>query len=245
MIKKILTSIKNNTKIKKYLEGATIIANVYENKTIYDVMILLRDDIFINQFSPIYGLNFVIDKHTDRHDIFIRFKNQSWLIEDLSKRLPIALWIWKNSIILQEKEQNITSLINRYEKKFESLVIEIARQKYLELRSERHNLRFSLKKNDFIASNIIKSTIVKLSLELCLLSEKKPYPFKILLPRIAVEQSEYGKEILKTCIDFLNSTNPNESIYLSDLLIKNLIDMLTKKLDLQNDFLQKWWLHLT
>jgi hypothetical protein len=245
MIDIILECIKNNNEIKEYLLNASVLAIKYEDGKIYDIMIFLEDDIFTNQFSPIYGSNFVIDKHTNHYDIFIRIKNYSWIKKDFSRRLPIALWILKNSIILQEKEKKITSIINLYQNKFESMVVDMACQKYLELRSERHNLRFSLKRNDHVASTIIKATIVKLSLELCFLSERKPYPFKILLPQTATEQSEYGEEMLNICRSFLNSTIAEESIFLSDKLIQKLIDMLDKKLHLQNDFLEKWWLHLT
>ncbi|MFA5232535.1 MAG: hypothetical protein WC410_02620 [Candidatus Paceibacterota bacterium] len=238
--------MKNSKELEKYLCDASVFVTEYEDGQVYDVMVLIEDDNFINKFSFIYGPNFVVDKHVGGKDVFIRVKNYSWLEKDLSRRLPIALWILNNSTIIQEKGKKVTSMIGRYQNKFESFLEDIVRQKYLELRTERHNLRFSIrKKNNDIASIIIKSTIVKLCLEICLLLEKKPYPFKVLLPRVASEESKYGKEILDICKLFLESNDAEKSIILSDKLIKRLIDILVMDNSFPKDFLERWWLYLS
>jgi hypothetical protein len=241
LIELIWKCLRDSEEVKDYLENASIFITKYENGRVCDAMVLLEDDDFINRFSPINGSNFVIDKHFKDQDIFIRIKHYSWIEKDFSKRVSIALWILKNSIIIQEKQEKISSLINEYQNRFEKSLVSTISQKYLELRTERHNLRFSLKRNDILASLIIKSTIAKISLELCFLSEKNPYPFKILLSQT---ESEYGKRIATICKDFLTTNNFEESIALSDELINKLIDMLSKKTSISSDFLEKWWKYL-
>lgn len=245
MIDIVWEYLKNSKELDRYLSNASVFINEYGNGQIFDVMVLLEDADFVERFVPTHGPNFVIDKHIENHDIFIRVKHYSWMENDFSRRLPIALWILKNSFVLQEKDKKINLAINKYQKKFELSVVDMMRQKYLELRSERHNLRSSLERDDRVASILIKATIVKLSLELCLLSERKTYPFKMLLPQIAIEQSESGEEILNICTSFLDCNEHEGSIILSDRLIKRLISVLSDKTDLSVDFLEKWWLYLS
>jgi hypothetical protein len=244
-LKRYIQEVLGNAEpLKKYLSYSSIILIEEEENIVWDIMIFMPDDMFLNDFSKEWGDCFVLDDHSHEPWVFTRVKNYGWLADDFAKRLPIALWIFGNSDVIQDANGVFSALLEKKRDKFNRLVKNLIAVKYIELRSERHNLRHALQKERKIASRIIKATIAKVSLELCFLSEKKPYPYKKLLPERALIETINGREILSIVERFLESDDREEEVIISDGLIQKIIDILKLTGIFPNGFLEKWWLHL-
>jgi hypothetical protein len=233
---------------KKELEGhlgkSTILLNSYRNNLIWDIMVLLDDEEFKQNFAPMYGETFAVDDHEHQPPVFTRVKCYNWLEGNFKQRLPIALWVFGNAGIVRQEGEWFSKFIAQQRKKFAANLPQITKGKYLEMRGERHNLRYIVREPDDISHLILKANIVKLCFELCLLAEGNPYPFKALLPSHAQAHSETGRLIFPLSQDFLRETNPTKVISLSDELIENISSMLRKTGWFSNEFLAVWWLQL-
>ncbi len=240
-ISEILTK---KVELEDYIDGSTILLNVYAK--VWDLMILLDNDLFKYEFTPLYSEHFVVDDHKHEPPIFSRVKSYKWLTENFAKRLPVALWIFQNIIVIQEKGNLFQQIITEQKDKFNQNFQGITKRKYLELRSDRHNLRRSaMMPNDMAMANaLLKANVVKLCFELSLLADGKPYPFRILLPDFAKNNATNGYEVFLLSQEFLATTDPEATILLSDKLIEYTVAALQKMKLYSEDFLLKWWLYL-
>jgi len=226
-----------------YIKEASILWTENDPGLVWDLMILLPDDLF-QKFSNQSGECFVVDDHDHTPWIFTRVKSFEWIKRDFEVRLPIALWIYQNSIVLQDKDGKFNEILQEQKKVFDRMIPEILRRKYLEFRAERHNLKHALERKNAIAITLIKATVVKLALEMSFLAEGKPYPYKKWLPLAVQFDTINGKKLLQISEDFLRVEDPSTTIELSDCLVEKVGTMLIKTQIFPVDFIQKWWLHL-
>lgn len=237
--------LSKQVELSDYIGESTILLNVYyEDDKVWDLMILLDDDWFKYEFAHLYGENFVVDDHEHKPPAFTRVKSYKWLRDDFAKRLHVALWIFQSAIVIQEKENLFRQVITEQKDNFCQNLHGTIKRKYLELRSDRHNLRHSVTRPDDMANTLLKANIVKLCFELSLLANGKPYPFRILLPDYAKNNTTNGNEIFILTQKFLAATNPEITILLSDKLIGYIVTVLQKTKLYSEDFLLKWWLYL-
>ena len=227
-----------------YINESTILLNVYENNKLWDVMIIMDDDLYKYEFAHLNSEHFVVDDH--KHDplVFTRVKSYKWLNEDFAKRLPVALWIFQNAAIIQKSGRQFTQIIAEQEKILTKKIQALIKRKYLEMRGERHNLRYSVVRIDDMANILIKANIAKLCFELSLLASGKPYPFRMLLPEYAKDNVVNGEKLFCLTQKFLTTTDAKKIIVLSDKLIEFVIKRLQEKNYFSNDFLRRWWLYL-
>jgi hypothetical protein len=243
--KRYITDIlSSNPKLRDYIEESTILLNTYECDTVWDLMVLIEDNWFLYEFSHLYGEHFVLDDHKHDPPVFTRIKSYGWLTENFSKRLPVALWIFQNSIIIQEKEALFRRIISEQGNRLSQSIQDIIKRKYLELRGDRHNLRYSINRPDDMANALLKANIVKLCLELSLLANGKSYPFRALLPDHAKNDSVNGQKTFFLTQKFLAATDEKTVISLSDDLIEHVINVLRETGLYANDFLLRWWLYI-
>jgi hypothetical protein len=93
-----------------------------------------------------------------------------------------------------------------------------------------------------MAIPIIKATVAKLFMEISLLADGKPYPYKKWLPEVA-GSSNLGKVICPHVKIFLDEKNGEKAIAVSEEIIAIMRNFLSKGL-LPDDLLDRWWLHL-
>jgi hypothetical protein len=236
--------LAHRTELEEYIEQVTILLNSYEGNRVWDLMILMDSERFKYEFAYLYSERFVVDDHDHDPPVFARVKSYTWLEENFSKRLPVALWIFKNAIVIQEHGNDLSRILDEQEDKFAKNIRRITRRKYIEMRGELHNLRYSAERPRDMANILLKSNIVKLCLELSLLAEGKPYPFGVLLAGYACSQSGFGKEIFDISNEFLVEIDPKKTVDLSDRLIEKVSSTLSKTGNFSSDFLSRWWLYL-
>lgn len=241
--KYIENKVCKTQELAPYIKESSILWIENDPGLVWDIMVLLPDNLF-SEFINQYGECFVIDDHEHLPWIFIRVKDLQWLENDFKNRFPIALWVYENSLVLQDKEGRFVKILQEQKKVFAETIHKILERKYLEFRTERHNLRHALERKNMISTAIIKATIVKLVLEMSFLVEEKPYPYKKWLPLAAEYDTNNGKKLLKISRDFLNSDVPTIIIDLSDQLVSEMVKILTKTKIFPKNFLQKWWLYL-
>ena len=241
--KYVKSKLYNAPELKPYLEEASIVRTENDPGLVWDIMVFLPDELF-QRFSAQYGESFAIDDNDHVPPVFIRVKSFSWLSRDFAWRLPIALWIYQHSLVFQDKTGSFNRVLQEQSQKFSEKVSEMLKRKYLEFRTERHNLRHALRKNADISITLIKATVVKLSLEICFLVEGKPYPYKKWLSRTALTSTVNGKKILKISESFLREEEPEAIIRLSDDLLNQVAIKLYETRMFSEDFLHKWWFHL-
>jgi hypothetical protein len=241
---------------KQYIEGtltlhealipvlptSTIIVNDYGH--VWDCLIILTDELFEEHIDRKYGSSFVIDDHEHIPWVFTKARSFGWLRQDVTRRLAIALWIYSRAEVIQDPAQRFSSLVQSYQREYTKQIPDILRQKYLELRSERHNLRFAILHGRDVAAELIKSCLVKLALELCYVSEEKAYPFKAHLPHNAAKDTKNGEVVLAHSKKLLWSHDPHEAIHITDDLIRDIDRFLIASPYITEDFLRSWWLYL-
>ncbi|GEM_PF-2742618 len=227
------------------LSLSTIVLNDYENGYVWDYLILPPEELYEEQILRKYGPNLVIDDHEHSPWVFTKVRSFEWVKQDIVKRAAIALWIYLHAEVMQDPERRFPSLVQSYQQEYAKKIPTILRQKYLELRSERHNLRYTAFHEQDVASQLIKSCLVKLALELCYVFEAKPYPFKALLARKAAEETENGEKVLFHSKQLLESQNPHEVIRITDDLIREIDRFLITSPYVTEDFLRSWWLYLS
>jgi len=229
--------------LKKHMSQSSILLIVKED-SIWDIMVFFLDDVFCEYFVKKVGKCFVIDDHDYDPWVFTRIKNYEWLRKDFSKRPSIALWIFGNALIIQDKDNRFSEILIEQRRRFYEAMPDFLTAKYIELRSERHNLRYALIKRRLLASKLIRATIVKLSLEICFLSERKPYPYKMLLPERSLVETVNGKDILQIGESFLKANKDESIIDLSEDLIQKIVSILRSTKMFSDFLLDNWWLHL-
>ena len=224
-----------------FLKFSIILLTRDEPNIVRDILVLIPNTEY-GKFVNCYGSHFVIDDHDYEYPIFTKFRNLKWLKDDLESRLPIALWIYQNSLVIQDLQGEFVKLLGYYQSVFQQALPALTKYKYIEMRTERHNLRQAISQNRKIAVSIIKATIAKLSMEISLLADYQPYPYKKWLPEVA-RNSCLGKEIYALVETFLNEKNGKKTIAISEEIIANMRNSLCKNL-LPNDLLNRWWLYL-
>ena len=207
---------------------------------VWDFMVVLPDKQFA-KFAKAHGQSVVIDDHDAPHGqpVFARIVSRKWIREDFKRRLPIALWVYSNSLRVQDNGTWLDILISRASSAFERNRPRDLRSKYLALRQERHNLRYAVRARYTSSVALIKAAFYKLAVELVYIQERRPYPYRILLPVAAEVETEAGKALLPLLTDFLEATGPR-IIELTD----EIIVMLHNILDIPQHVKNEWWLHL-
>lgn len=215
-----------------------------DNGPVWDFLILLPENLFEKRIVKEYGPSLVIDDHEHSPWVFTKVRSFEWLRQDIARRTAIALWIYSRAKVLQDPEQRFSELIRAFQQEYANNIPALLRQKYLELRSERHNLRHTAFHGQGVASELIKSFLVKLALELCFVFEGKPYPFKAHLPSSAVKETGNGKSVLFHSEKLLETKDPHEVIQATDELIREIDRFLITSPHIAKSLLDSWWLCL-
>ncbi|MDE2038177.1 MAG: DUF4037 domain-containing protein [Patescibacteria group bacterium] len=229
--------------VGRYAEQSSIVTVELDHEIVYDLMVLLPDILFEREFSKRHGECFVLNDQKSVPPVFTRFKSYAWLKRDFGRRLPIALWIFGRSVIVRDPNGAFSSIVGEYSDLFKRSLRGIIERKYVEFRSDRHNLRQTVHHGDDLACSILKANIVKLAAELKLLSQGKPYPYKKWLVS-EVDESNGGKTLLEISHRFIEARRPEDTIATSDELVNAVVTFLDKEGILSGDILTEWWLHL-
>jgi hypothetical protein len=230
--------------LREYLNLSAIVSVELDEGVVHDLLVLLPDEVFEGRFKPKFGECFVQNDQKSSPPVFTRFKSHSWLRRDFARRLPIALWIFRKSVVMQDPGGNFGTILREHNTLFEQDLENIIKRKYIELRSDRHNLRQTISRGDRLASDLLKANVVKLALELLMLSHGKPYPYKKWL---AIETGRFtsGQHLLDISSRFIETREPKDIISLSDELVGLVIKLLESGTQLPPTLLKEWWLHLS
>jgi hypothetical protein len=229
--------------LQKYLKESAIVSVELDQELVFDLMVLIPDLLFNEEFKPQFGECFVVNDQTRLPPVFTRFKSYQWLRRDLSSRLPIALWIFGQSIIVQDPERAFEAVVSEYAVLFEQGLESIIRRKYIEFRSDRHNLRQAVYHKEELAINLLKANVVKVAIEIFILVHDKPYPYKKWLS-IEAKKFRHGSEFVGMCDNFIKETDFDKIIVLSDNLVDEITGFLASHGNFSTSLLHQWWLHL-
>ena len=246
MNKKIEVEIYVQEKLKtevaeSFFTSSIILLTEDDPNIVSDVLVLISNTEY-GKFVDCYGHHFVVDDHDCEYPIFTKFRNLEWLKDDLKSRISIALWIYQNSIVIQDPQGEFARLLDYYRYVFQKALPMLIRYKYIEMRTERHNLRHAISQKREIAISLIKATIAKLSMEISLLADNQPYPYKKWLPEVAMN-SNLGRRIHTLVEAFLDEKNSEKTIIISEEIITSMRNFLSKNW-LPSDLLSHWWLYL-
>ena len=229
--------------LQKYLEASSVVSVELDHEIAFDLMVLVPDLMFEGEFKVLFGEYFVVNDQEQSPHVFTRFKSYRWLRKDLSSRLPIALWIFGKSAIIQDPTKDFGMIIREYAALFSENREDIIRRKYIEFRSDRHNLRQAVYHQDMLAVDLLRANVIKIALEILILSHGKPYPYKKWLPSEA-KKLKKGQDIVFICEVFVKETNLKKVISLSDELVDKIVKILADNSSLSSGLLNQWWLHL-
>jgi hypothetical protein len=227
--------------LRKYLLDSAVVTVELDEKLILDLIVFIPDQLFENEFVENFGDCFVVNHQKQLPHIFTRFKSYQWLKNDFSNRLNIALWIFTNSIVIQDPDGSFRELLRRYSEIFKCNLNDTIRRKYIELRSDRHNLRQVVFHKDKLSIDIIRANVAKLALEILILANDNPYPYKKWL---ADEAFKYDGEVCALCKEFTSELDLDRIITISDKLVSKVANTLLKKSKLPPQVINEWWLHL-
>jgi len=236
--------LQSMNELNPYLKYSSVVSVELDDGVVYDLMVVLPDMMFEGNFKTRFGECFVVNDQEHCPPVFTRFKSQRWLISDLARRLPIALWIFGKSIVIQDPNGTFENIVHEHNLVFQKNVKNILRRKYIEFRSDRHNLRRTVYRRDDLATNILKGNVVKIAIEILMLSYGKPYPYKKWLSFEARKFAE-GPKILEISSRFLGEMDPVKIIDQSDELVGVIVELFKDDPDLPPTFLSEWWLNLS
>ena len=94
-----------------------------------------------------------------------------------------------------------------------------------------------------LAVDLLRANVIKIALEILILSHGKPYPYKKWLPSEA-KKLKKGQDIVFICEVFVKETNLKKVISLSDELVDKIVKILADNSSLSSGLLNQWWLHL-
>lgn len=228
------------TAMLRPFHGVATVLCTANSPGVWDFIVVLPDDQFA-QFARKHGASAVIDDHDTPHGrpAFTRIVSQWWIRSDFKGRLPVALWIYTNALRVQEHGKWLDGLIRKGTAELEKRRLRDLRVKYLALRRERHNLRYAVSAGYRTTILLIKTVFFKLAVELIYTQERKPYPYRFLLPIAAELETEAGETLLPLLTDFL-AAEDQRIIELTD----EIIGMLNTMLDVPREIKDQWWLHL-
>lgn len=241
--KYVIKHLASTPELSSYIQTAWILLTREDPGIVWDFMILLQSSAF-DGFKGKHGETFAIDNHNHDPPVFTRVKDFQWLEADFQRRLPIALWIFDHSIAIQDPKSRFAHLLKKQKHIFRAKLPGIIRQKYLEFRTERHNLRQTVSKERGMATQLIKTTVAKLAMEISVLATGRPYPFKKWLPTVTAQEGGHGGTIVNLAKHFLQATDQRMIIRLSDELVAEVIQVIRETGICSEDFLVRWWLHL-
>ena len=229
--------------LHKYLPRSTVVSVEVDEKLIIDLIVFIPDQIFNSEFVNKYGDCYVVNDQKQLPHVFTRFKDYQWLLNDFSRRLAIALWIFQNAIIINDPYDTFRRIVQIQSEMFNRRLTDIIRNKYIEFRSDRHNLRQAIFHQDKLAVDILRANVVKLALEILILANGRPYPYKKWL---APEASKFdvGHGVLESCFKFTNEENPSKIMSWSDELVSKTSDVLLANTNLPAQLATEWWLYL-
>lgn len=229
--------------LRKYLPISTIVSVEVDEELIIDLIAFVPDQIFNSEFTKKHGDCYVVNDQKQLPHVFTRFKSYQWLLDDFSKRRAIALWIFQNAIIVNDPNDAFRRIVQSQSEIFHRSLVDIIRKKYIEFRSDRHNLRQAIFHQDKLAINILRANVAKLALEILILANGKPYPYKKWL---ASEASKYDANhvVREDCLRFISEEYPDKIIAQSDELVGKISDVLLLNTNLPTQLVKEWWLHL-
>lgn len=229
--------------LNKYLTQSAIVTVELDEKLIFDLIAFVPDQIFNGEFVEKFGDCFVVSHQKILPHIFTRFKNFQWLKADFSNRLNIALWIFQNSVVLQDPDGTFSRIVENQSVLFEKNLTNSIRRKYIEFRSDRHNLRQVIYHKDRLSIELLRSNTIKLALEIMILAHGKPYPYKKWLATEAAKL-DANRTVIKICNEYAKESDLDRIILLSDDLVSITADILLSKNRLSPNIIKEWWLHL-
>lgn len=229
--------------LHKYLPRSTIVSVEVDEKLTIDLIAFVPDQIFNSEFIKKHGDCYVVNDQKQLPHVFTRFKSYQWLLDDFSKRLTIALWIFQNAIVVNDPDDAFGRIVQSQSEIFNRSLVDIIRKKYIEFRSDRHNLRQAVFHQDKLAINMLKANVAKLALEILILVNGKPYPYKKWLASEALKYN-VSHGVLEDCLRFTSEEDPYKIIAQSDELVAKISDILLLNTNLPTQLVTEWWLHL-
>lgn len=215
----------------------------YDPELVRDILVVLPDERFEN-FKANFGSSYVVDDHDMTPPVFVRFKSYEWAERDFARRLPVALWIYQHARVLRDPDSRFADILSVQSEAFKKQLPSILWRKYLEFRTDRHNLRHTVPAGMDLATHLIKASVVKLALELTLLTEGRPYPYKKWLFWAAERETTQGKEVISLASRFWDETDKKLVIDLSDQLVAKVASICAQSGLISEDVTTRWWLHL-
>ena len=211
-----------------------------------DLLILVPDHLN-ERFVEDCGQNFIIDDHDVKPPTFVRVKDLKWFQADFSRRLPIALWLYEHAVILQDPMGEFQYTLEEKKEIFTHSLPRLMQAKYVEFRSERHNLRDTARLQYCgmeEATILIKAVVAKLAAEIVFLAERKPYPYKKWLFWALGRETSCGGEVNDLVHCFLQEQDQHLIIEHSDRLVAKVSSIATKSGLLPSDVSEHWWCYL-
>lgn len=244
------TQLARKPELARFLDDAAVVwyassafVERYDPSLVRDFLVVLPDERF-EDFKTNLGSNYIVDDHEIVPPAFVRFKSHEWLRRDFARRLPVALWIYQHARMLRDPQGRFADILRTQTEAFKEQLPSILRRKYLEFRTDRHNLRHTVPAGMNLATRLIKASVVKLALELTLLAEGRPYPYKKWLFWAAEQEATQGQEVINLATRFWDETDNNQVIALSDQLVAKVASICAQSGLVLEDVTSKWWLHL-
>lgn len=244
------TQLARKPELAEFLDDAALVwyassafVERYDPGLVRDLLVVLPDERFENLKANL-GSSYVVDDHDVTPPVFVRFTSYGWLERDFARRLPVALWIYQHARVLRDPDSRFVNILRAQSEVFRKQLSSILRRKYLEFRTDRHNLRHTVPAGMDLATHLIKASVVKLALELTLLAEGRPYPYKKWLFWAAEREATQGKEVIGLATRFWDEIDKGLVIDLSDQLVAKVASICAQSGLVSEDVTTRWWLHL-
>lgn len=209
----------------------------------WDFKIFVDDDDY-RQFEETFGGKFALEDNDHEPPCFVLVRPVSFLNQEFKENLPIALWIYQNSKVLRDDNNQVHDYLGYQQKTFNAALEKLIHNKYLRLRCRRHALDNSILRGDNLTIELLKADVVIHGFELLHLINGKPFPY----PKWLLLSSEYNfidthEDLLLKARSLMSSSADAQIIQASRSYVDNIIGLMVDK-GYDADLLKSWWFNI-
>jgi hypothetical protein len=202
------------------------------------------DNYGFHQFEETFGGKFALEDNDHEPPCFVLVRPISFLNQEFLENQPIALWIYQNSKVLRDDNNQLRDFLGYQQETFDTALEKLIHSKYLRLRCRRHALDNSIKRGDDLTVELLKADVVIHGFELLHLINGKPFPYpKWLLLSAKYNFIETHEELLLIAGSLISSSADSQIIQASRNYVDIIIGLMVDK-GYDADLLKSWWFNI-
>lgn len=200
----------------------------FDQKADWDLHLILSDEDY-EDFTKVYGEDYVLDDHKHVPNIFGQIRSKQWLKDRLGRIEQgdcLYIWIYNNCVNIQDS-QNIQEIIDEYSDLFKNNQEELAKYHFVTYAVRRLDTVSAAKRGIEVGARISNTEMVKAALQTMSIAYGSPYAYNKWLGKQVGLLGKKGQECVKlsenclkskTLEDIIQNAKPLRALLKSELV---------------------------